>query len=257
MIQVYWLEQAEADIPVENGWLAAGESARLESFRFPKRRTDWLLGRWTAKNAVAIHLNLPLETESLANIEIRQSPSGAPEVLIANQTAPVVISLSHRAGRSICAVAPSGEAMGCDLELVEPRSDAFIADYFVPEEQAWVASASKTDRPWVLALLWSAKESALKALGTGLRLDTRCVSVSPTEPAPHQTNQSPARGGEWLTGDEHSRVRGSWRPLWVRHQAGQVFHGWWSRGGRFLRTAVTLSPSPEPILLATQGQPAN
>jgi 4'-phosphopantetheinyl transferase len=230
MIQVYWLERAEADIPAENGWLTANESLRLESFRFPKRRADWLLGRWTAKNAVAIHLNLPLDAESLANIEIQRAPSGAPEVLLANQPASVVISLSHRAGRSICAVAPSGEPMGCDLELVEPRCDAFVADYFAPEEQALVGRASEADRPWLLALLWSAKESALKALGTGLRLDTRSVIVSLADPQPNPASRC-------------------WRPLWVRQRAGQVFQGWWLHSGGFLRTAVTISPSGAPIPL--------
>jgi len=32
--------------------------------------------------------------------------------------------------------------IGCDLEVVEPRSDAFVADYFTSEEQALIARAS-------------------------------------------------------------------------------------------------------------------
>ncbi len=52
-------------------------------------------------------------------------------------------------------------------------SDAFVADYFAPEEQTLIAHSSPADRELMLALLWSAKESALKALREGLRLDTR------------------------------------------------------------------------------------
>ena len=221
----------------------------MRGLRFPKRRADWLLGRWTAKKAVAIRLGLPRHADSLANIEIRQTPSGAPEVLVANEATPLMISLSHRGGRSICALAPAGEAVGCDLELVEPRSDAFVADYFAPEEQSLAARVSEADRPLVLALLWSAKESALKALGTGLRLDTRCVIVSPVDPQPNPKKEAAARGEEWLGRDERADAREGWRPLRVRHGGGQVFYGWWFHRDGFLRTAVTSFLCAEPILL--------
>ena len=117
----------------------------------------------------------------------------------------------------------SGVEMGCDLEMVEPRSDAFVADYFTVEEQALVARASTADRTWLLALLWSAKESALKALHEGLRLDTRSVVVSPGE------------GSFDLNG---------WSPMSVRDTGGQVFQGWWQNLGNVVRTVVA-DPSPD------------
>src|SRR5271157_5582736 len=177
-MDVYWLEQAEADVPAENDWLSASEAARLNAMRFAKRRADWRLGRWAAKRAVAAYLDVPGHRQALANIEVHAAPSGAPEVFILNTAAPATISLSHRDGTALCAVAPSGAALGCDLEIIEPRSDAFVADYFTAEEQALVARVSLEDRPRLLALLWSAKESALKALHEGLRLDTRSVVVT-------------------------------------------------------------------------------
>jgi hypothetical protein len=70
-------------------------------------------------------------------------------------------------------------------------------------------------------VLWSAKESALKALGEGLRLDTRSVSV---------------RLGEYRRGD-------GWRPLQVDGDGGGTFHGWWSMAGDLVRTIVS-SPAP-------------
>ena len=88
--------------------------------------------------------------------------------------------------------------MGCDLEMIEPRSDAFVADYFTVEEQALVARASAADRSRLLALLWSAKESALKALRAGLRLDTRCVIVIPC--AGHSTLMAGANSEVRYTG---------------------------------------------------------
>src|ERR1700687_3935942 len=121
MMDVYWVEQNEGDPPAGDDWLNNSEAVRLDGMRFAKRRADWRLGRWTAKRALAVYLNLPTHLQALAEIEIRPAVSGAPEVFFANKPADVTISLSHRAGIAICSIAVSGAALGCDLESVEPR----------------------------------------------------------------------------------------------------------------------------------------
>lgn len=220
---VYWLEQSKEDVPRENDWLSPGETLVLSRLRFASRRDDWRLGRWTAKRALSACFGSSAFGPMLAKIEVRAAASGAPEVLLEGAHAPVTISLSHRSCRALCAVSRPGVDLGCDLELVEPRSDAFVADYFTAEEQALVARQSAT-RSGVIALLWSAKESALKALHAGLRLDTRCVAV------------------DLLDG---SFVAGPWRPLSVTHAGGQLFGGWWQIADAIVRTIVAL-PAPEP-----------
>ncbi|HXB71204.1 MAG TPA: 4'-phosphopantetheinyl transferase superfamily protein [Candidatus Acidoferrales bacterium] len=243
MTDVYWLEQTERDAPREVDWLSPSEAVTLNGMRFAKRRADWRLGRWTAKRAVALCLNLPGHSQALAEIEIRPAPSGAPEVFIANRPAAAAISISHRGGVAACAVVLSGALsqtmLGCDLELIEPHSDAFIADYFTTEEQALVARVVSSDRWKTCALIWSGKESALKALGTGLRLDTRSVVVTPAS--------APGAAGE---GGGDSDI---WRPLHVRSIDGEDFHGWWNSTGDLVRTVVA-SPAPRaPILLPPRG----
>ncbi len=84
-MEVYWLEQTAADVPSEKEWLSARELAQENSLRFPKRRADWLLGRWTAKRALAACLELPPEYSSLVKLELRSLPSGAPEVFFENR----------------------------------------------------------------------------------------------------------------------------------------------------------------------------
>ena len=71
-------------------------------------------------------------------------------------------------------------AVGCDLELVEPRTPGFVADFLTAAEQQSVASRPDPDA--AANLIWSAKESALKVLQTGLRRDTRSVEVAVDEP---------------------------------------------------------------------------
>src|SRR6266536_6267749 len=197
MTEVYWLVQTEADTPATNDWLSESEAARLDSMRFEKRRKDWRLGSWTAKLAVVAYRNLSEHSQTLRDVEIRPATSGAPDVFFAGQPAPVTISLSHRDGIAICAVAPSSVALGCDLEIIEPRSESFIADYFTAEEKELVARARADDRSRLLTLLWSGKESTLKALREGLRSDTRSVIVSPAD----------------VPGDGGFKT---WRPLHVR-----------------------------------------
>jgi 4'-phosphopantetheinyl transferase len=225
-MNVFWLEQTEADVPAENDWLSASEAVCLKGMRIAKRRTDWRLGRWTAKCALSVCLELPAHPQIFKKIEIRPAASGAPEVFFVDQPAKVTISLSHRDGIAACAVAPSGVDIGCDLEVVEPRTDAFVADYFTPEEQVMVTRASAAGRARLVALLWSAKESALKALHAGLRLDTRCVIVNPFA-ASFDLN--------------------GWSPLEVRYTGGVIFHGWWQLSRNILRTVVAAPPPDSPI----------
>ncbi len=220
-IDVYWLECSGADLPPDNTWLTAEGLLLLRTFRVPKRRNDWRLGRWTAKQAVAAYLHLAADPKSLAGIEIRATDGGAPDVLLPHRPAPVSISISHCNDVAACAVSQAGAALGCDLEAVAPRSDVFVADYFVESEQALIARSPASHRPWLATLLWSAKESALKALGEGLRLDTRSVEVR-LEPD--------SDGGEW-------------RPLMVLAEDGRSFAGWWCHDQDFVRTLVA-SPAP-------------
>ena len=220
-MHVYWLEQVDGDIPPNDDWLSANEAACLARMKFPKRRADWRLGRWTAKRAVSEYLNLHRHPAAL---EILAAPCGAPEVFLNSQAAKITISLSHRDSRAVCAVAPYGTALGCDLELVEPRSDAFVADYFTTVEQSMVARAPKDKRPELLALLWSGKESALKALGEGLRLDTRCVAISFEEAVSNSD---------------------AWRSLQAACDSGRTLYGWYRRIGDMVRTVVA-APAPDP-----------
>jgi 4'-phosphopantetheinyl transferase len=220
-MNLYWLEQCGEDLPKENDWLSQNEINFLESLRFAKRRNDWRLGRWTAKHALAVYLDSPSSPAGLTKMEIRPASSGAPEAFFENKPAPVTISLSHRDDRAICVIAPPVVDLGCDLERVEPRSDAFIADYFTPDEQELVMRHSLAERPLLLALLWSSKESALKALRTGLRMDTRSVVVGPID---------------------LSLDLDGWSPLQVQHHGGQKFNGWWQIADGMVRTVVAAPP---------------
>lgn len=242
-MDIYWFEQTSADVPRENDWLSVAEQVRLSQFHIPKRRADWRLGRWTAKCAVSAYIGVLTSSPPLATIEICPASSGAPEVVVRNARPGLRISITHRDGTAACVVAPAGAAVGCDLEAIESHSTAFVADYFTREEQRMIEVESPLDRDVIATLLWSAKESALKALATGLRVDTRSVVVS-------------RRG--WNSGDNHpttlwrSAAGNPWAPLEVRQSGGQLFYGWWQRSGGLLRTVVADPPPLRPRNLAVR-----
>jgi 4'-phosphopantetheinyl transferase len=231
-MSVVWLSQGEEDVPSSREWLAADECRRAEAMRYAKRRSDYLLGRWTAKQAVARVLGGRTEPVRLAAIEIRNvvdGPArGAPRVFADGRPAPLSISMTDRAGWGVCAVSEGEVALGCDLELVEPRSPAFVRDYLTAGERARLeAAASEDDARRLANLIWSAKESALKILRTGLRRDTRSVEVS--------VDDQPVTGG--------------WCRLVVAAEEGPRFSGWWRRYGDFLLTLAAGSDVDPPCSL--------
>ncbi len=221
MMDVFWLEQRLADVPATDEWLGPAERDRLLTLKIPKRRADWRLGRWTAKQAIASLFGI----SELSGIEIVAEPSGAPRVLLANEPAGVTISLTHRAGVGACAVAEHG-VIGCDVELIEERSEAFLQDYFTTDELARIARAAR-DRATIATIIWSAKECALKAVGEGLRRDTRSVCVQRIELAQPAT----------------------WSALSVRCDTGESFEGWWYEADGLIRTLVTAPAPAIPITL--------
>ena len=216
------------DLPVTDGWLTAAEAERARGLRFTKRRAEYLLRRWVCKHAVAAAVGLPGDLDSLRRVEVVNLPSGAPAVLLDGASPGLAVSLTDRAGWAVCVVADRDGPVGCDLERVEPRSAGFVADFLTERERAHLASLPEDERAVAANLVWSAKESALKLLGTGLRRDTRTVEVTVAQAA----------------------EPGAWASLAVRASEGRELRGWWRRDGAFLLTVVSEPHTSSPTELA-------
>lgn len=201
--------------PALDQTLSPAEQERLAGLRNPKRRRDWLRGRYAAKTLVQSYLAQAYGAElSLAAIAIVSAPDGAPEVVVAaSATSLMKISISHSADRAFCALR-EGSPIGADIERVARRGPAFAADYCTPAELARLAAAPIADYDTLLTAIWSAKEAALKALRLGLTVDTRDLSCLP--------EGAPAAG---------------WQPVTI-HTALSVapLRGWWRVEGEFVYT---------------------
>jgi 4'-phosphopantetheinyl transferase len=213
---ITWLTQAHTDLPASLDWLAADERARLDGMRVAKRRADYLLGRWTAKQAIAARL---MPAPPLGALAIRAAADGAPEAFIDGAPLALTVSISHSAGRALAAVRDTTAALGADLERVEPRSQLLVNDFFTLDEAAQVRAYPQELRDCAITLIWSAKESALKALRCGLREDPRRARV--------------------VLGGELAAAEGPWRALAIAtDRATDALTGWWRHDAGYVITVV-------------------
>ncbi|MBT8193227.1 MAG: 4'-phosphopantetheinyl transferase superfamily protein [Acidimicrobiia bacterium] len=224
MTAVEWLAAGEHELPADDQFLTERELAWMGRMRFPKRRLEYRLARWCAKTAIAATVE---PAPPVGEVEIGHLPEGAPAGYIRGAEFERRISMTDRAGWAVCAIAPPGIEVGVDLELVETRTPGFVADFFTASERLITMRGREVD-PLLANLIWSAKESALKVLRTGLRRDTRSVEVT-MEPGP---------------GD-------AWTPFTVAADGlSRPFAGWWRRYGEFVLTVAASHPTATPISLS-------
>jgi 4'-phosphopantetheinyl transferase len=233
MVALGWLSRRAADVPAGNDWLCNAERRVQHGLRLRRRRADWRLGRWTAKCAVGAWLGI--EPERIAAL---RAPDGGPEAWLDGSRLPVSLSISHRAGRSLAAVGPAPANVGCDLELIEPRSGAFVREWLAPAEQRLVADHPLDGHTLLANAIWSAKEAATKVLREGLRLNVRDALVS-------------LDGVEDGADDDHF----GWRAVRVDWRDGPSAAGWWRVEEPFVIVVLSDLPLgvPRPLRPATPG----
>jgi 4'-phosphopantetheinyl transferase len=228
--KVFWLTQSLSDIPQDASWLSQAELAVLAGFRFTKRRDDWKLGRWTAKQAVCRYMLK--DSPILSDLEIRAAEDGAPEAFMRGEPAGVSISISHSRQKSLCVLGPLGFEVGCDLEWIEPREERFAGDYFRAEEISTLQQFP-AEEALLVNLIWSAKETVLKILRKGLTRDTRSVSIQPSFQGPED----------------------SWK-IWFGRclESSRSFYGWWRNREGFIYTAASdqVTSAPEQLLVGSR-----
>ncbi|MFW2387672.1 MAG: 4'-phosphopantetheinyl transferase family protein [Polyangiales bacterium] len=208
-----WLLLGASELPNTDDWLSVEERTVLSGLTFPKRRSEWALGRCAAKRA----LRSVVGAERLAQIEIVAAKDGAPEVFVDRRRREIGISISHREGVAACVV-DEGGPVGCDLEAIESRTSRFVNDFFTETERLTTSETPGTFHERHVALIWSAKESALKFLRVGLRRDTRSVEVRVDNPL----SGAPSWGGLQAT---------------VQPE-GRTLHGWWRQAENLVFTVI-------------------
>jgi len=231
---IYWL-MSEAGpggagliVDPPEGQLSAEELKRFAQMHFPKRRSEWLQGRLTAKKLI-VQCVPGMESVPFDQITIANTPEGAPYVQVAGNVLPVPLSISHREGCAVAAVSTThGVGLGIDLEWVEDHPQSFYEDFFTVGELRTLGEYAADKRAWAGSLIWSAKEAVLKALGQGLRLDTRTVEILCIAIA---------------TVDSWGLVE-----LRVANSENEIWYGYWRNLGQHVLTLAVRGAKTRPII---------
>jgi phosphopantetheinyl transferase/malonyl CoA-acyl carrier protein transacylase len=178
-----------------------GEVERAEYERqTPRRQRAWLGGRIAAKDAVR-DLLWTLGHGPLFPVEITiaNEASGRPIVRTATGR-DVQVSIAHKDDVAV-AMARESTATGIDVERIEPRADSFAELSFTRDELRLVEGEAR-DESWTR--LWSAKEAAAKACGTGL-------SGAPSRfPIRDRAGERLLVGDTWVTTKRHGNYMIAW-----------------------------------------------
>jgi 4'-phosphopantetheinyl transferase len=216
---IEWLIETSLGQPPE-AWLSLPETAVFTRLATSKRRDDWLLGRWTTKCLLqGLADKSGAERQHYSQMSILAAADGAPEAWIGTNgvlhRADSTISISHVRGVSFCAaMTPAHFALGADIEAIEARCARFVSDYFTAGEIEAVEQAAPEERDRLVTAVWSGKEAALKAVRTGLRVDTRAVSCDFSVPlGPQPDWQSFAINWRGDAAQTYPKLVGWWR-IW-------------------------------------------
>jgi acyl transferase domain-containing protein/phosphopantetheinyl transferase len=165
-------------------YLTATERAEYDQ-RNPRARSQWLLGRMAAKDAVRQLLwqqgmgpLFPAEITIVANLYGRPFAYGPfPK--------PLAVSVSHAAKYGAAMVLPPvcGDYVGINIEKVEQRDPSFEGGVLTARESDLLDRlAQVADRESWFTRFWSAKEAVAKAVGSGLQGKPPEITVVDAQP---------------------------------------------------------------------------
>ena len=159
--------------PNAEAWQAcqANEHERAARFRFALHARRYRAAHASMRQVMAAHLGLALQDWAW-----QAGEHGKPHCVVARHGH---FNLSHNEDWALLAWHPD-MPVGVDIEWHQaiPDLDGLAASYFTSAEQAWMCEVdAAAERATRFYRLWSAKEAALKALGSGLLVAPQRVEV--------------------------------------------------------------------------------
>jgi 4'-phosphopantetheinyl transferase len=145
------------------GWLSVAERQRLNAISAPRRRQEFLAGRWLVRQVL-----VQSQGGEPGQWALSAPLHGPPAVERGCGAQPLHISISHSADRVACAVAPV--PVGIDIEQPHrPRPlGALVQGVCTPHEQSrWQELPEAAQAPHFYAM-WTVKEAWLKRRGEAL-----------------------------------------------------------------------------------------
>ncbi|RMG21540.1 MAG: SDR family NAD(P)-dependent oxidoreductase [Methanobacteriota archaeon] len=152
-------------------YLNPSEKVIYARLNVPKRKLEWIAGTIAAKKAISLTFNIP-ENE----VEIIKNKNGKPGGIFNGMEYPV--TKTHSNGVASAMAHPDG-GVGLDIERIEPRDPSLIETAFTEDEIKRFKLTPEKHK--LITQLWSIKEAALKAIGTGLKTSLKDTIVRKLE----------------------------------------------------------------------------
>jgi 4'-phosphopantetheinyl transferase len=144
--------------------LSEEEASRARRFVFERDRDRYVAARGQLRRLLGDYLGL-----GPGEIVLAYGPHGKPELAAPHAGSRLQFNLSHSRDLVLYAFCP-GRRVGIDVEWVRPMPDQedFARQFFSPRERELLSMRSGSDRTAAFFVIWTCKESLLKATGSGL-----------------------------------------------------------------------------------------
>jgi 4'-phosphopantetheinyl transferase len=162
--QLWWVNPDVFVVsPAALALLSDAERAQHQRFIPPKKRHEYLVTRVLVRTVLGRALGVPPQS-----LQFTANEWGRPALW---PPAPLHFNVSHTDGLVVCLVSPNPE-MGVDTEQLARAPDllALAPTVFAPQEQSDLAALPATEQARRAVVLWTLKESYIKARGMGLAL---------------------------------------------------------------------------------------
>lgn len=160
-VNIRQLDLAFAATALSPELLLTPAEQKLLQHRGSKQQHNFKAGRYATKSLLMEEYG-----GSWQDWAILPTASGQPQAFFLDQPVYSSISISHSRDHILCAMS-SQTTIGVDIETKKPRNTAaLIKRIATPSEYIWWQT--QTDPLHAFYLLWTAKEAAGKARGTGL-----------------------------------------------------------------------------------------
>ena len=185
--QLWRADLDSAPTPAAVACLSDDEWERARRFVFARDRHRFVAAHAALRSTLAQQTGIPG-----ALLDFTLGAFGKP-VLV--EPAGLHFNLSHSQSVALIAISDGAE-IGVDVELLRPMPDAaaLAADHFTAAEQRALASLPPERRDRAFLVCWTRKEACLKAVGTGLGIDTRSFEAGLDEDADAREVRLPLEG---------------------------------------------------------------
>jgi 4'-phosphopantetheinyl transferase len=155
--------------------LSEEERAREARFRFASDRESYLLAHALCRHVLAQLCEVPP-----CDLRFVNGEHGRPELAAPERAPRLRFNLSHTRGLVACGVALEHD-LGVDVEHIERRleTDRLAESVFSERERAGLAHLPPEQRRTRFFELWTLKEAYIKAVGVGLGMRLRAISLTP------------------------------------------------------------------------------